>query len=187
MHILRHGICDASASVGLIRAPCLYSKKCNSTRLEYFKNAQSMTLLLGLNVSTCECNDGIYHNILFSYGTLLTSSLDVYHIIYTQPIRASMDSQVARILLGPFPCPASIFWELLMLDTLRSSSRHDNIRLNIMIVFLYDRHSIMINIMIGFLLDHGNIMITIMIVFLPRNVQVHTIVKDEWSVERSGE
>ena len=61
----------------------------------------------------------------------------------------------------------------------RSSSRHDSIRLNIMIIFLPDRRNSMINKMIIFLLGHRNIMITIMTVFLPRNVRVCTIMKDK--------
>ena len=31
----------------------------------------------------------------FSYGTVLTSNLDVYYIFYTQPICASMDSPLS--------------------------------------------------------------------------------------------
>ena len=79
--------------------------------------------------------------------------------------------------LGHFSCCASILWELIKLDTFRTSNYHDNIRLNIMFVFLPDSRSIMISIMNVFLLRHRSIMITIMIVFLPRNVHVRTIVK----------
>ena len=68
-------------------------------------------------------------------------------------------------------------WSSLGRTPVRTSNRHDNIRLNIMIVLLPDRRSIMINIMIVFLHGHCNIMITIMIVFLPHNVHVHTILK----------
>ena len=57
-------------------------------------------------------NDGTNSLNLFSYGTVLMGNLDVYHILYTQPIHASMGSPVSQ-----FPCQASILWELLRLDT----------------------------------------------------------------------
>ena len=37
----------------------------------------------------------------FSYGTVLTGNLDVYHILYTHLIRASMDSPVSSHTAGP--------------------------------------------------------------------------------------
>ena len=76
--------------------------------------------------------------------------------------------------LDHFPCGASILWELLKLDTIKTSNRHDSIRLKIMFVFLPDSRSIMINIMNVFLFGHRSI---IMIILLPRNVRVRTIVK----------
>ena len=50
-----------------------------------------------LNARTCECNDGTYHLNPFSYGTVLTSNLDVYHILYIQLIRT-------YIYTSPFTC-----------------------------------------------------------------------------------
>jgi len=38
---------------------------------------------------------------LSSYSAILTGNLDVYHIIYTQPIRASMDSPVSSHTVEP--------------------------------------------------------------------------------------
>ena len=73
---------------------------------------------------------------------------------------------------------ASYSGSFLFRTPIRSSSCHDSIRLNILIIFLPDCHSIMINIMIIFLLGHRNIMITI-IIFLPHNICVRTIVKDK--------
>ena len=46
-------------------------------------------------------NDGTYHFNLFSDGTVLTGNLDMYHILYTQPIRASMGSPVSSHTAGP--------------------------------------------------------------------------------------
>ena len=54
-----------------------------------------MTPLLGLNARICECNDGTYHNCLFSYGPLLAGSLVVYHILYIRPTRASVNPPVS--------------------------------------------------------------------------------------------
>ena len=55
----------------------------------------------GLNARTCECNDGTYHLNPFSYSIVVTGNLDVYHIFYTQSIRASMDSLVSSHTAEP--------------------------------------------------------------------------------------
>ena len=43
-------------------------------------------------------------SVYFSYDTILTGSLDVYHILYTQLIRASMGSLESLHTDGP------LFW-----------------------------------------------------------------------------
>ena len=72
---------------------------------------------------TCECNDETQHYSLFSYGTILTGSLDLYHILYTWPIRASMDPRVGSHTSSPFPFRASMLCQI----PVRNSSRHGSI------------------------------------------------------------
>ena len=75
--------------------------KCSSTWLEYLKKYLVSDPTIGANARTCKCNDGTYHFSLFFYGTILTGNFDVYHILYTQPMRASMDSPVSSHTAGP--------------------------------------------------------------------------------------
>ena len=55
--------------------------------------------------------------ICFSYGTILTNNLDVYHILYTQPIRAGMGTPVNAHTAGPLILLGEPALVALMLDT----------------------------------------------------------------------
>ena len=52
------------------------------------------------NARTWECNDGTYPFNLFSCDAVLMGNLDVYHILYTQPIHASIGSLVSSHTAG---------------------------------------------------------------------------------------
>ena len=71
-------------------------EKCSSTWLEYLKKYSVSDPTIGV-----KCNDGSYHISIFSSDTILTGNLNVYHILYTQPICASMDSPVSSHTARP--------------------------------------------------------------------------------------
>ena len=90
-----------------------------------------------LNARTCKCNDGTYPFSLFSYGTVLTGNLDVYHILYTQPICAGMGSPVSSHIAGPpYLLGEHTLGRSLGRTPVRTSNRHGSAMQNIMIVVL---------------------------------------------------
>ena len=67
-------------------------------------------------------------SVYFSYYIILMGSLDVYHILYTQPIRAGMGSPDSSHTAGSFFLlgePALV--ALLMPTPIKISNRHNGI------------------------------------------------------------
>ena len=60
-------------------------------------------------------------SVYFSYDTILMGSLDVYHILYTQPIHASMNSLDSSHTVGPLFLSGELS---LVPQLIRISNRH---------------------------------------------------------------
>ena len=100
--------------------------------------------------------------IYFPTAATLTGNWDMY-LIFLHTIQTCECGSTSRFrhLLAPFLVRRAFSGSFWCRTPVRNSD-HDNIRINIMVVFL---------------LDCRNIMITIMIVSLPCNVRICTIVK----------